>query len=718
MAKSSPTFSESWYRVADQNIRLRTGIKVRRQNFRGERWFVLENPFSNQFFRLRPAAYEFVSRLSRNRTVEEVWKECLEVFPEESAGQEEVIRLLAQLYHSNLLEYDVANDAQQLFERYKKRRHKEVKARFTNIMFMRFPLFNPDRFLVNSLPFVGKLLGRAGAVIWILVVVAALKLVIENWDALLNQSQSVLSPQNLLLLYAGLAIIKTLHEFGHAYFCRKFGGEVHVMGIMLLIFTPIPYMDATSSWGFRSKWKRILVGAAGMIVEIFVAAIAVFVWAKTAPGTVHNLAYNMIFVASVSTVLFNANPLLRFDGYYILSDLLEIPNLHQRAANQLKYFFKRHVYGLKDLRRPTDSRKQAFWLTFFGIASNIYRIIVFSGIILFVADRFLLLGIIMALVCLTGWIVVPLCKFINYLAASPELDRHRTRAVASTAILLGGIFCFLQFVPFPRHFRAPGILQARERTQIAVKAPGLLDEILTANGSRVTEGQALVQLGNDELGLELTAAEAQQEEIKARLLQAMKMETANLKPLQSMLQAADDRVSKTLEDIEHLTVRARQDGIWIAPSLPDAEGRWLARGAAIGMIIDPSEFEFTATVVQDDVDRLFTDKIPKAEVRIPGQAGEVIPIGALNIIPAEQRLLPSPVLGWSGGGEIQTDMRDPEGRTAAQPFFEVRAEVLEDAGQQLFHGRSGKIRFRIGSQPLLPRWIRRLRQLLQKRYQL
>src|SRR5262245_29673090 len=282
---SDQTFSESWYRIASQRISLRPGIVVRRQNYRGERWILLENPFSNQFFRLRPAAYELVARLSPERTVQDAWQECLDRFPDEAPGQQAVIQLLSQLYFSNLLQYDLAADSAQLFERFKKRRQREMQSRLLNLMFMRFPLLDPDRFLVRTLPVVGKALGWVGGIIWLVVVGWALKVVADNYKAIADQSQSVLAPDNLFLLYVGLVIIKTLHEFGHAYFCRKFGGEVHVMGILLMIFTPVPYMDATSSWGFRSRWKRILVGLAGMIVEVFVAALAVFVWANTSsPG--------------------------------------------------------------------------------------------------------------------------------------------------------------------------------------------------------------------------------------------------------------------------------------------------------------------------------------------------------------------------------------------------------------------------------------------------
>src|SRR5271168_3235977 len=269
MAEASRTFSESWYRVANQKICLRPVVKVRRQNFRGERWIILENPFSNQYFRLRPAAYEFVVRLRPDRTVEQVWQQCLERFPDAAPSQEAAIQLLAQLYFANLLQYDLAADSAQLFERYKKRRQRELSFRFLNIMFMKFPLLDPDRFLVRTLPLVGKFISPFGAFLWLLVVAFGLRCAVENVSDLRAQGEGILSSGNLVLLYLAMIAVKTLHEFGHAYFCRRFGGEVHVMGVMLMIFTPMPYVDATSSWSFRERWKRVLVGMAGMITEIF-----------------------------------------------------------------------------------------------------------------------------------------------------------------------------------------------------------------------------------------------------------------------------------------------------------------------------------------------------------------------------------------------------------------------------------------------------------------
>jgi putative peptide zinc metalloprotease protein len=719
MSDSQSTFSESWHRVAQQRIALPPGARLRRQNFRGERWWVVENPFTNEFFRLTPAAYEFVARLHPHRTVDEVWRECLERFPDQAPGQGQVLELLAQLYFANLLQYDRGTDAAGLFERYRKRQRREWQARLLNVMFMRFPLLDPDRFLVRTLPVVGRFLNGFGALLWLVVVGLAVKVVADNWAEAKQQSQGVLAPSNLPLLYLGMALIKTIHEFGHAYFTRKFGGEVHVMGIMLMIFTPVPYVDATASWSFRSRWQRVLVGSAGMIVELFFAALMTFVWANTGQGTLHSLAYNMMFIASVSTVIFNANPLLRFDGYYILSDLLEIPNLSQRANQLLRYAAERWLFGLKKGQNPARSRGELIWLTLFGLTSGVYRVFVFGGILLVVADHFFLIGIVMAAACFISWITVPLIKFINYLATSPKLERHRARAVvvslALASVLVGG----LEFVPFPSHFRAPGVLQARQWTQVVTETAGRVSQLLAEPGQPVRTGQPIVRLQSPELDLELAQAQASQRELETRLRAVLPEEAANLKPLLGLLEAATNRVAKLRADQTALTVRARHDGLWIAPELKEGVGRWLARGTPLGLLVDSSSFQFTATVQQEEAAALFERNLRRAEVRLHGQVGVVLETRRWEVLPGGQRVLPSPALGWQGGGEMPVAHDDPQGRKSAEPFFEVRAELTPGPQTvQWLHGRSGKIRFDQEWEPLLPRWIRGLRQLLQKRYQL
>jgi putative peptide zinc metalloprotease protein len=716
MAEANSTFSESWYRIANKSICLRPGVRVRRQNYRGERWFVIENPFSNEFFRVRPAAYEFIARLRADRTVEETWKECVERFPDEAPGQDAVLQLLAQLYHANLLQYDEAADSSQLFERFKKRRQREVASQLMNIMFMRFPLLDPDRFLVRTLPLVGKLISPVGAVVWLAVVAWAGKLAMDNWEALRDQSQSVLSPQNLPLLYVALILIKTLHEFGHAYFCRKFGGEVHVMGILLMIFTPVPYMDATSSWAFRSRWKRLVVGGAGMLVEVFVAAIAVFVWANTGPGAISSLAYNMIFVASVSTLVFNLNPLLRFDGYYMLSDLLEIPNLSQRSNQQLRYYCERYLFGITQAESPAGNGKEAGWYVVFGITSGIYRVIVFGGVLLFVADQLLFLGVLMALACAISWIIVPSFKLVQYLGTSPKLDRVRPRAIGVTAGLLAVIILLLGVVPWPSHFRAPGVVQAQERSVLVNNVDGIVARVLAQPGHRVSPGQPLLELDNEELRFELRSVRARVAEVEARLRRALTETNADLAPLYSSLHAVTNHLAKLQRDEAQLTVRARHSGFWVAPGVQQYVGRRLPKGTPVGLLVEPGGFEFVATIPQADADALFGRKVHGAEVRLNGQAGAVTKAQNWRVVPGGQNTLPSAALGWAAGGEVPVAADQPSQST--EPFFEVLADFPQELQASLVHGRSGKIRFDLDPEPLLQRWFRRLQQLLQKRYQL
>ena len=496
MSDAPATFSESWYRVASQRLALRPTVRARRQLFRGERWIVLEDPFTNQFFRVRPEVYEFLGRLSPDRTVEEVWKECFERFPLTAPGQEAIIQILAQLYHSNLLQYSMAVDAADLFRRFEKTRKREIRSRLMNIMFARFPLLDPDRFLVRTLPWVGKLISPIGAFLWFIVVGWALKVAADHAPSLRDQAQSVVAPDNLFLLYAGLIIVKTLHEFGHAYICRHFGGEVHVMGVLLMIFTPVPYMDATSAWGFRERYKRVLVGSGGMIVELFVAALATFVWASTGIGLIHNLAYNIMLVASVSTLLFNLNPLLRFDGYYILSDLIGIPNLTQRSMQQLRALAERYLFGVRKAKGPGSTRSETVWLSIFGAMSGVYRIFLFAGILLVIADQFLLVGLIMAAVCAVVWVATPIVRLTSYLGSNPSLGRHRSRAITVTLGLAAVALIFLQYIPFPSHFRAPGVIQSRQWMELHSRTSGRVIQLLAKPGAPVQSGQPLVTMEN------------------------------------------------------------------------------------------------------------------------------------------------------------------------------------------------------------------------------
>lgn len=716
MSADTKTFSESWYRIADRRVALRPHIEVRRQVYRGERSYVLRDPFTNAFFRLRPAAYQFVARLRMDRTVDAVWRECLEADPDQAPGQDQALRLIAQLHASNLLQSNIPPDSARLFERFQSRQRRETQAKLTNILFTRFPLLNPDPFLQKLLPVLLAVISPLGALVWGIVVMWALKTLIDNAGEFAVQSQAALSPGNLPWLVLALAGVKIFHEFGHAAVCRRLGGEVPTLGIMLMVFTPVPFVDTTSSWAFHSRWHRAFVGAAGMIAEGFIAAIAVLIWANTGAGTLHSIAYNVILVATVSTLLFNINPLLRFDGYYIFSDLLEIPNLQGRSAQQVKHLTQRRLFGIKQSRSPASTTSEAFWLSTYGLLSQIYRLFLSFSILLFLSSAYLLLGLILAVIAAVTWIFVPIIKMVVYLLFSPQLAKTRGRAIAVCCGVIGGVLALLQWVPAPHNFRAPGVLRAAADSMISTNATGQVTEIFVQSGQRVAKGQPLVRMVNPELDWDLVATEAQLTEARLRRDQALEDGAADLEPIDSRIAAIEKQLRRLREDAEALTVRAPHDGVWVAADVSQLKGTWLQRGVELGQVVDLNELHFAAVISQDEASRLFADQIRSAVVRLHGLTERDLPVSTIKAIPAEQDKLPSAALGWSAGGDVATVTEDREGVLVRDPFFEVRSTIaLEETTAELRHGISGRIRFELPPEPLLPQWTRKLRQLLQRR---
>lgn len=709
-------FHESWYRIAGERLALRASVRVRRQLFRGSRWYVLHEPFSDKFFRFRPPAYEFVSRLDGRRTVDEVWRERLERDPENAPGQEEVIQLLSQLFHANLLHYDLPADSEKLFERYKERRQSTRRATLRSIMFFRIPLIDPNAPLKELLPFIRAIWSPFGAAVWIGTIIAAIVVTINHFSQLEVQSQGLLALSNIPLLYLSVILIKTLHEFGHASTVVRFGGNVHTMGIMFLIFNPLPYTDSTAAWSFRSKWQRVLVGAAGMITELFVAAIAAFVWANTGAGTLHALAYNMMIVASVSTVVFNANPLMRFDGYYILSDLLDIPNLNSRSAQHLRHLVERYAFGYKASRSPASSRSEALWLTLFGLASGVYRVLVFSTILFIVANRFLLLGILMAAVSAVAWVITPLLRLVGYLASSPRLERTRLRAAAVSLCAVAFLVGLLAVVRFPDAFKAPGVLQAREQQLVANQVAGYVESVSIPTDTRVKKGEVLLRLRNPDLDYEI-------EQIRARLRQGLILRQKAVTGSGVDLAAIDSTIASIRKELAHLeaqqgelAVTAQIPGIWVAPQARELAGAWLRRGTAIGQVIDDTRFYFASVVSEQNASSVFSGAIVRTAVRLADDPSCDLPVTSMTRIPVQQKTLPSAALGFQGGGSIATSATSPSGAIASQPFYELRLHVRGCGSVPLYQGVSGEVRFELKSQPLLVQGLHKLRQLVQERY--
>jgi putative peptide zinc metalloprotease protein len=681
---------------------------------------VLRDSLSSDFFRVTADAYAFVSRLGTDRTIDEVWNELMEAEPEVALTQEEVVQLLGQLHLSNLLQFDRGAAAASLFERYRERRGREIKALILGFLAIKVPLIDPDRALDRSMPLIRLIFGPVGALCYLVLLVLGVKALMDESHRLFDQSAGLLAPGNLGLLYVGLVLAKLVHEFGHAAACKRYGGEVHKMGVMLLLFAPLPYMDATASWGFRSRFHRMLVGASGVLAEFAVAAVAALVWANSAPGVINSLAYNVIFVASVSTLLFNLNPLMRFDGYHMLVDWLDVPNLFQRSREQLKYLGERFALGVKNAEPAARTRKEAWLLPTYGVVSLVYWLMLMSTIIFFIAEQYLEVGIALAWIVFFTAIVLPLLKFAKYLVSSPRLQHQRLRAVTSTAVIGGLAFALLAGVPMPERVRVKGVLQASDFRELYSESGGTLVQVLVRPGSWVKAGQPLARLDNPELDHEIRAARRQREQLLAQELQAVTMAVANLQPLVRQRQAVEEKIAQLLQQQKQLVVLAPIEGIWSASELEASRGQWIGRGASLGTVVDDRSWRFVAVLPQVST-HLFEAGVVYSEIRIRGQQEFNVRSARTEIMPFEQGQLPSAALGMAGGGEIAVQSGDSKGLAAAEPFFRIHAQLppLEQAqALRRLHGRLGTMRITLPDSPLLVQWERGARQFLQRKFRI
>jgi putative peptide zinc metalloprotease protein len=720
-----PTFHESWYRVAKLRPRLRTTVHTWRQHFRGRRWHVVQDPTNNQHFRLDDNGYHFVGLLDGKRTVDEAWTICNEHLGDHAPTQGEVVTMLGQLYTSNLLQSDLPADAAGMLEHHRQRLHRQVRGFFTNALFARIPVFDPDRLLTRVERVVGPLLGPIGLVIWILVALVAVLTLSRRMDELVGGLPSVLAPGNLPLLYISFAVVKALHELGHGLATKRIGrrtgsgGEVHTFGITLLVFTPVPYVDASSAWSFRSKWHRAFVGAAGMYVELFVAAIAAIVWASTSSGLVHSLAWNTMFVASVSTLLFNGNPLLRFDAYYILSDLLEIPNLGSRSRSHLSYLVRRYIWGVRRAFSPALGTGERFWLPVYAVTSLLYRVVVMVGIILFVSEKFFIIGVALAIVALITWTVTPIGKLIRYLTLDPELARVHGRAYLTTSAAAAAIAVVVGLVPVPDHGRAEGVVEPIDVAVVYAEVDGFVDAVLTAGGLVTPDGHPLLESHNRALETNRQRLVAERQMTKLEQDQAGIREIAVAQSLGEQVAALDERIAEIDDRLASLAVRAPIAGRWIAPDIDRMRGGFVKRGDAIGVVASVERLLVRAVADQRLGPRLGPEIGPggRVEIRVAGRP-EVHLFGTLReVLPAGSRRLPSAALGYSAGGAVEIDQDDESGTKTAEPFFEALVDIDDATAAALHSGQRVVVRFEMAARPLAVQWWRALGQLFQRRFQ-
>jgi putative peptide zinc metalloprotease protein len=712
MLQIRPTFSESWYRVAGLKAKLRSSTQISRQHYRGERWYVVRDPAGNQFHRLSDAAYRFVGLLDGTRTVEEAWDLVGGQLADDAPTQPEVIHILSQLHGANLLEADVTPDSAVLLRRHKQQRKQQWQQRAMNMLFPRIPLWDPDRFLKRWMPVAEVVLSKLGAIVWLIVVASAIFLLVPEWPRLRASASDAIAPGNWPFLWATFVLIKLIHELGHAFICRRFGGEVHELGIMFLVLIPAPYVDASTAWAFPQAWKRILVGAGGMISELFFAAIMAFVWRYTAPGELINqLAYNAMLIASVSTILFNANPLLRYDGYYILSDWLQIPNLRQRSVDYSMGLIKRHIFRVK-ASEPLPPPMQRIWLLSYAISSSIYRVFIGIMIIVLVAFKVPILGMLMAIGGVATWAVVPVVKVGKYLLIEPELHRKRGRAMLFCGAVAAAVIILVGLIRFPVHVDANGILEPGTRRVLTAGWDGFIQDIRVTDGQQVQKGQVLMVLANAELDSAIVQKRAELESWKARQTQSTMQDPAARTVYEPSFKAVKQQLDELVRRKGLLTITAPIAGRIVQPQLHYMNGLFLHQGQEVLTLAQTQDLLVRANIDQKDAGLVAQYHPTKAQVRLAGYLSEAPMEGRdLVFIDAAQEKLAHPSLGQAGGGDVQVDPRDPSGEKPLVQQFELRVRIDNPDGRFL-PGQRSYVRCTLTNKPLIWQWTNRFWQLL------
>jgi len=717
---SESLFSTSWYRVAEIRPRLRSHALIHRHLYRGQIWYVLQDRSSGRFHRFSPVANLVIGLMNGRRTLREIWEVACTRLGDDAPTQDEVINVLASLHRADVLQTDAAPDIDEMHERNVRHERMKLKQYIQNPLSLRFPLYDPDRLLAWMNPVTSRLFSWAGALLWLGVVAWALVLAGAHWDELTKDvSDRLLSAQNLLLIGLVFPFAKVIHEFGHAAAVKAKGGEVHEMGIMVLVLMPVPYVDASDSIGLRDKRERILVGSAGMLSELFLAALAMFVWVNVEVSLVRALAYNIMVIAGISTLVFNANPLLRFDGYYILSDYLEIPNFGQRANTYLGYLVRHFVLRVKNAVAPELAPGERSWFVFYSISAFLYRVVVAVSIALIVAEQYFIVGVLLALWSLYNMLVQPLAKKIAYLFSAAELHERRAQGLATaggvTAIVLAVIF----WMPAPSWTRTEGVAVAPKNAQVRAATDGFIKTVAAVPNRAVKRGDVLIMTDDPELAAKVQVFEAQLREQEARY-SAAHDDRVQLNMIREEIAHIQARLDTARRRAGELEIRSPGDGVFVMSQVGDAPGRFVRRGELLAYVMDYSRVAVQVVIPQGDVD-LVRETTLRVQLRPVERVADIITAQVKRVVPAATNQLPNLALSAQGGGDVALDPGAPgdpghggEGRTAASLFiFELEiphAARLVSLGSRIY------ARFERAPEPLGTQWYRAVRRLLLKRF--
>ena len=692
--------NEQTFEFSQARLKLKDSLQFTMRQSGDSVHFLVEDEVTGRFFRVGLPQYTFMSMLDGERTVSTALMKTATLLREHAIDEQAAASLCKWGIESGLIESENGNSTARRVEQHEQQQNQKLVS-YLNPMMVRIPLFNPDPIITPITQYLGFLVSPIGGLIWLTVCLFGFLKLANVWDAFYLNRVSSFSATDIAWIALTWVLLKLVHELAHSVVCKKFGGRVQSCGLLLLLMIPMPFVDVTSSWRFDNKWKRILTSAAGMMSEIFIAAIACWVWASSEPGPLQFHAGNVIISATLHTLLFNINPLMRFDGYYMLSDWLEIPNLATQGRSWLKGKFKWLYFGNK----PADLKETGFRglaVRAYGVLAMLWFFSIAIGLSLAASSFVEGFGLIVAVVGLTLWAVLPLYKLIKYTAFGTETEIPNriwfTNAMVCTLLIVAG---FLYFCPSPSVVSAPVVIDYEPLSVVRAKSDGFATTIHVVDGQEVEEGDLLVTLENVELQHELRSLliDINISELRSNnLFNAGEISQVQLEreSLESMLKQKRD-----LEDrLADLQIHAPQSGVVLARDLASSTGKHFVPGDEILSIARLGEIQAIALTRQTDIEWVGETSDAEIELLVWGRHESDLLKGRIkHVAPRARDDMPHEAFAATAGGplavvprgQVEDEGSEEGDMMLTEPRVPIEIELEPEVREKLIAGQTGKM---------------------------
>ncbi len=677
-------------------VKLRKEVTHSLRSCDGEPFLLVHDPIRSQFYRLGVIDWRLASLFDGERTLRQVVAEADSVIGKDKAPPADVSRLAGWLVQTGLAEIvegSLTGKPQTVApgQSWAKPLQQTAKLGAWNPLFLKFSLPNPQPILQAIYPLTSWMFSSSFFLIWLSVCVFGCYSVFTQWTRFHSSLFDVFSSGQWLQLLVVWLVLKVLHELGHAVCCMRYGGRVTRWGLMFIMFSPIAWVDVTAAWSFRSKWQRAAVSAAGMYIEFFLAAIAAIVWANTTNPVVATVARNVVISASFTTLLFNLNFLMRFDGYFILTDLLDIQNLYESGQRYLQYFKRRHLFGMRATPMKFTGWKLHF-IRLYAFGAMIWRLVFYVGIVIVAAHLFHGAGLVLAVFSGLLWFGVPFVRMcLMFATGGSDADpvsrvRFATVSLAS-CLLFGGAMC----LPWPGSTRAHGYVEYSPLHDLRVDRPGFVRKVHVSPGDVVAKDQVLLTMENPELVRELADLELQ-----LRIQNVQRRVTHNDDDLASYsaagnkVESLEEQRDQLASQIESLTVRAPIAGTVIANELDSLVGKFMTSGSDLLSVGSTGTKEVRLSIPQKEIETFRGSINAPVQLSIKGHRLRDRSATFSRVTPRATRRVLHPALAATSGGPLavqpSADGEEGDSQVLVEASFEGIVAVPESLSDELHAG--------------------------------